>query len=250
MKKRTNWIWLSSMAALLFPGLIYPAQGGAPTVQAILGNLKSTFAMIEDYSVQIVVETDIERVHIPRMEIKVFFKQPDKIHLQSNGFAMLPRDGMFINPGWFNEREFYVSILGRETIQNKETFKLELVPRREDIKVRKLVIWVDPSRWIILKIDTITWRGQSVEVEFQYKKYLDRYWLPVTASARIDLSAFKGFSSFHDRPDSNWGGGDDSAGRKGQIFIRFFNYRINEGIPDSIFQQDRENRGRPSGFPK
>lgn len=239
MKNRFRlWlICLSVLAILLFQGFDHPSKGNELTADDILGNLQSTFAEIEDYTALLHVETDIKQVRVPQMEVKVFFKQPDKLHLQSKGFAMLPREGMLINPNRFSKEDFYMSILGKETFKDMETFKLELVPRKEKIKVRKFIIWVDPVRWISLKIDTVTWHGQSIKVDFEYRKFLDRYWLPVKAKAVVDLAGFKGFSSFHEMPDWEKGGGIGSLDRTGEITVQFYDYRINDGIPDSIFGQ-------------
>ncbi|MBW2610485.1 MAG: hypothetical protein JRC68_09105 [Deltaproteobacteria bacterium] len=230
-------IWLSALILLLFQGSDCISQGTELTVDDILRNLQSTFAEIEDYTVMLNVKSDIKQVRVPQMEVTAFFKQPDKLHLQSTGFAMLPREGMFINPNRFNREDFYMSILGKETLKDIETIKLELVHRNEKIKVRKLIIWVDPVRWISLKIDTVTWQGQSASVDFKYEKFQDRYWLPVKASAMMDLTGFKGFSRFHEMPD--WENETESASndRKGEITIQFYDYRINEGIPDFIFEQ-------------
>ncbi|MBW2610245.1 MAG: outer membrane lipoprotein-sorting protein [Deltaproteobacteria bacterium] len=240
MKNRfRSWlIGLSVLATLLFQGFDYPTKGNELTADDILRNLQSAFAKIEDYTVLLHVETDIKQVRVPQMEIKVFFKQPDKLHLQSKGFAMLPREGMLINPNRFRKEDFYMSILGKETFKDMETFKLELVPRKEKIKVRKVIIWVDPVKWISLKIDTITWHGQSIKIDFEYRKFLDRYWLPVKAKAFVDLSGFKGFSSFHERSGWEKGSGTGFMDKKGEITVQFYDYRINEGIPDSIFDQE------------
>ncbi|MBW1767987.1 MAG: outer membrane lipoprotein-sorting protein [Deltaproteobacteria bacterium] len=239
MKNRFRFwlIWLSASVMLLFQGFDYSAKCNELTVDDILRNLQSTFAEIEDYTVLLHVETDIKQIRVPQMEVKFFFKQPDRLHLKSKGFAMLPREGMFINPNRFSKEDFYMSILGKETFEDIETYKLELVPRKEGIKVRKLIIWIDPVRWISLKIDTVTWQGQSIEVDFEYKRFLDRYWLPIKAMAMVDLAGFKGFSSFHERPDWKEGGETGPGDKKGEITVQFHDYRINEGIPDWIFEQ-------------
>jgi outer membrane lipoprotein-sorting protein len=243
MKNLVPLILFLTMVLAIFQGALDPARGDEPTAEDVVRNLQSTFSLIEDYTVQIVIETDIQGVNVPRMEIQAFVKQPDKIHLESKGFAMLPREGVIINPNRFNGDDFYMSLLGKGMFRSRETFKLELVPRKEGIKVRKLILWVDPERWIILKIDSVTWEGQSVVVEFRYKRFQDKYWLPVTAVADVDLGSFKGFSSFHGGPGWDQAGRTAPEERKGTIHIRFYDYRINKGIPDSIFKKPTGESG-------
>ncbi len=236
-----------AIAILLFQGVNTPVQGNALSLDDILRHLQSTFAEIEDYTVTLKVTSNIRQVRVPQMEAKAFFKQPNKLHLESRGFAMLPREGMFLNPNRFNREDFYMTILAKETLKGRETFKLEMVPRKDHIKVRKLILWVDPLRWIILKIDSVTWQGQSVKVDFEYEQFLERHWLPIKATARVDLSGFKGFSHFHHRPEWDEKKNDGSSETKGEIIVHFYDYRVNEGIPDSIFTkknllQDIEDR--------
>jgi outer membrane lipoprotein-sorting protein len=240
MKNPVPSILLITVILAVFQGSPDPVTGREPAAEDVVRNLQATFSLIEDYTVRIDIETDIQGVNIPRMEVKAFYKEPDKMHLESRGFAMLPREGVLINPNRFNGKDFYMSILGEEMVGTRETYKLELVPRREEIKVRKLILWIDPERWIILKIDSVTWQGQSMKVEFQYERFLERYWLPATAMATVNLASFKGFSSFHDGPDWDQARRTETEERKGTITIRFHDYRVNEGIPDSIFDQQAE----------
>ncbi len=238
MKNRPkSWpVGFLALVLLLFHGVNTPVLGDDLKLDNILQHLRSTFAEIEDYTVMLDVTSNIRQVRVPQMKVKAFFKQPDKLHLESRGFAMLPRESMLLNPNRFNREDFYMTLLGKETLKDMETFKLELVPRKDSIKVRKLILWVDPLRWIILKIDSITWQGQSFEVTFKYDKFLEKHWLPVKASVMVDLSGFKGFSHFHDRPE--WEEKKEASGdKKGEVIVRFYEYRVNTGISDSIFTQ-------------
>jgi len=128
-------------------------------------------------------------------------------------------------------------------IQGIETIKLELVPRKEGIKLRKAIVWVDSVRWIILQINTVSWKEQSVEVFFQYGLFSDKYWLPVEATATIDLSAFRGFSGFHGDSDRRRENEEELKQEKGKIIVRFYDYTVNEGIPDSVFDDIAEDLG-------
>ncbi len=236
-------VFLLTLTALLLQGAVSPARGDDLTAEDVVRNLQSRFAEIEDYTVLLSVESDIEAFRVPRMEVKAFFKQPDRLHLESKGFAILPREGIFINPNNFRPEDFYMTVLGKENSKDSELLKLELVPRKEGIKVRKIVLWIDRVRWIALKLDIVTWEGQSFQVDLEYDKFQDRYWMPVKATAMVDLSGFKGFSGFHGRPGWEEPGRAGSSEMKGEITVRFYDYRINEGIPDSVFNQGEEEKG-------
>ena len=53
----------------------------------------------------------------------------------------------------------------------------------------------------------------------------------------MDLTGFKGFSQFHEGPEWENESKAASNDRKGEITIRFYDYRINEGIPDFILKR-------------
>jgi len=231
-------IGLSAMAMLLLHGLALQSRGDDLSVDDVLKNFQKTFAEIMDYTVLLQVKTDIQQIRIPQRKVKVFFKQPDKLHLQSEGFAMLPKEGMFVNPNRFNRKDYYMSLLGEESLKGRSVYKLELVPRNEKVRVRKLILWIDKVRWVALKIDTVTWQGQSIEVQFDHEKFQGKYWMPVKVTATLDLKEFKGFSSFHDGHGWNDEGKPVEGARPGNIIIQFSDYKINAGIPDSFFKEE------------
>ena len=225
------------LAFLIFMIISTSTQGAEVTVPEVLKHLQSTFAQVKDYRVRLHAEVDMERVKVPPMDVIVYFKQPDRIHLQSKGFSILPRQGLFFNPNQFSQEDYYMSFLGKETLNKNEVYKIELVPRKEEIKIRKLIMWVDPERWITIKIHTVSWQGQSAEVDFDYSLFQDKYWLPVQAIAIINLKGFRGFSHFHGGNEAEKGGSAKSVDRKGSITIQFTDYEINTGLSDFIFEK-------------
>ena len=232
------WILFYLMATfLVFQNWGYASQGDDITAADILRHLQSKSSEIEDYTVRLRAEIDMEKVRVPPMDITVYYKRPDKIHVLSKGFAMLPRDGIFINPDRFSQEAFYMSLLGKETLKNIETYKIELVPRKEEIKIRKLTMWVDPDRWVLLRVHTISWRGLSVYVDFEYALFSDKYWLPVRAVANINLSGFKGFSPYYKMFGREKENASESGDKTGRITIEFSDYKINIGLSDLIFEQ-------------
>ncbi len=131
-----------------------------------------------------------------------------------------------------------MSLLGKESLKGRSAYKLELVPRNVKVRVRKLIIWIDTARWVSLKIDTVTWRGQSIEIQFDYEKFQNKYWLPIKATATVDLEGFRGFSSFHDRHGWEDESETEDSAKPGEIIVQFRDYKINEGISDSIFEEE------------
>jgi outer membrane lipoprotein-sorting protein len=233
MKKRYGAMILAFLLMIPFTGR--SEQNAEISADDIIKNLQTVFALVEDYSVRLRVKVDMINVRVPDRDIKLYFKQPDKIHLEAEGFAMLPREGIIVNPNRFNEKDFYMSFLGEELLRGCRTYKLELVPRNDSIKIRKLNLWVDPEKWLVISVYTVTWQGQSAMVDIQYNIFDGKYWMPETAVAEVDLKGFTGFSSFHGSMGEENAMDDYSDKKPGKIFMEFYNYEINGGISDSMF---------------
>ena len=76
------------LALLVFPISSYSSQSPEITAEEILGHVLSAFSEIEDYTVQLHAEFDMEDIQVPPMDVTVYFKKPDKIHLESTSFVM------------------------------------------------------------------------------------------------------------------------------------------------------------------
>jgi len=222
---------------LIFPYSGRSEQNTAINISDIINNLQTEFSLINDYSVRLTAVVDMKNVRVPPGNIKMYFKQPDKVHLESKSFAMLPKEGIIINPNQFNKEDYYMSFLGEEILRGDRTYKIELVPRNDSIKIRKLNLWVDPDRWLVIRALTISWQGQSVQVDIQYDMINGKQWMPVKAAAMINLKGFMGFSSFHGGAGSGESRGDGPDESAGMVFLEFYDYEINKGIPDSMFTE-------------
>jgi len=234
-------IMIYSLIVLLgIAGICFSFQNDELSEDLILKNIRATHQGIEDYIVKLRAQIDMEQINVPPMNVTAYFKKPDKIHLQSEGFAMLPREGMFLMPDRLTRENFYITLLGEDTLNTLKTYKLELVPRTEEITARKFVIWVDPSRWIIMKMETISWQGQVATIFFEYELVQKKYWLPRCSTIRIKLTNFKGFSNMMKMPGREQQQANQDQSKEGTITIDFFDYKINSGLSDSIFEVEKQ----------
>ena len=93
-------------------------HGGEPSGEAILRNVQSRIAEVRDYTVHLDVVADIERLNVPEMHVTMYFKQPDKVHLDAEGFAMLPREGLALNVDKLLSR-YFVEHVERDIAQQR-----------------------------------------------------------------------------------------------------------------------------------
>ena len=90
-----------------------------PDASAILSHVRATFAGLDDYTVEMHAELDMPNVQIPPMDVIVYFKQPDKLHVKSEGFAMIPKQGVLLNPNAWQDSLFYTAVMEPDTVDGE-----------------------------------------------------------------------------------------------------------------------------------
>ncbi len=211
-----------------------------PSGDELLRRCERNFEGIEDYVVDLMAAIDMERVRIPEMKAVLYFKRPDKINIKSESFAMLPREG-FALPVTALVRNYDAVLKGREGIEGKQMYRLQLTAKKASTRVQSLIVWVNPENNTIVQTTSAPYRGRSVTVQTLYAHYENRFWLPermmVTFTATVpDTSAAEEFpipgkpqlEEFRRPP------------RSGSMEVQYSNYRVNSGLSDDLFKKELE----------
>ena len=66
--------------------------------EQILNEVKDKFNKIKDYEVDVSIFVDVDFLKVPESNAKIYFKQPDLVKLDSEGFALLPKEGVNFSP--------------------------------------------------------------------------------------------------------------------------------------------------------
>ncbi|MBL0173725.1 MAG: hypothetical protein IPP94_00380 [Ignavibacteria bacterium] len=233
-KQCMGWIF----AGVLLTLAAVQAQPG-PTAGQVLKRVQGEFEKVRDYSADISTVVDVPGIKTPPMTAKIFFKKPDKVHIESSGFAMLPRDAVTYNPMAFNEDLFDAVLQGEETVNGVKCLKVKLLAKSDTVRLQRAMLCVDPARWLVLKMTTDPAQGGSADVIFTYAYIDNAYFLPSKISLQmINPTGFresKGHGMKMDAPVA----GDK---RKASVSLVYSNHRVNKGIPDSIFKKDSKTK--------
>ncbi len=219
---------------------VAPAQ--QLTGDGILSRIEEAWSAVNDYIVDLHVTIDMERVKVPDMKVTMYFKLPDKVHFESTSFAMLPREGLALNPKDLRRR-FDAETEGRETVDGIHAYKLRLRAKSEQAAVRQMYLWVDPAHWTVIRFESVPAARRKLSVEFHYREWEGAYWLPDTLIASYEVL------------DADTTAGADAAQREaempiprlrrpprsGVMKVFYSNYRINTGLSDEIFERRQEN---------
>jgi hypothetical protein len=205
----------------------------------ILNNVKEKFNKIKDYEVNVKIKVDVDFLKVPVSEAKIYFKQPDKIHFESENFALLPKEGVNFSPMAILKGK-YTAIYEREdTIEEIKTSVIKVIPLNESGNIILTTLWIDQSRDYIIKVESTTKINGTFSLELHYDNPVDDYPLPSSMIFTFNIDRTN-------IPRGMYGNMDDDKENKpkkrrttGKVYINYSNYKVNKGIPDSIFEKTK-----------
>jgi hypothetical protein len=221
--------WGQTMAILcgllVLGGSDAPGQSGTrglPDGETVLKNIEARWLPIKDYAVTLAVTADIEKLDVPPMVVRMYFKQPDKTHFESEGFAVLPRDALRFNPRGLREK-YAVESVSRDTAGAK--LRLKLISRGETTPVRRIALLVDPKDLTVDGLESGTADGRRMKAVFTHVQ-TGGFLLPSSLVVEFTSDAPA------DAPEMPQGSGRP---RKGKVTVMFTDYRVNSGLSDDLF---------------
>ncbi len=221
--------------ALLIMAAVQLSPAQMPTAVEILHNMKSQFDLVKDYTATLKVAVDMEKMQIPEMLVTIYFKQPDKIHIEAKNFAMVPREIVGLNPAQLLDK-FDATVVGSERKESVTVYKLRLVSKPEKGKpVRESYIWVDGKRWVVIHYESTPSDVRKVAVDLEYETVDGKYTLPSKIEARMDIQQ---------SPDSSAEKmyNPQRMPRKGTASIMYSDYKVNTGLSDEIFEKKKDSK--------
>lgn len=218
------------LAGLASSGLASAAQ---PTAKAILKNAGKHYDAIRDYTANIKMSVDSPSMQMPEMLVKMYYKKPDKLHMESrDGFALVPKQGLLTgNPldEFFGNSD--VSLAPKQRVLNSDCYVLKSVQKKDDVLVRSTA-WIDGKSWLVRQLHVVPEQGPVMKVKIWYTRVDGKYWLPATTSAQVSLPPFPGA-----RPEDS-----RKPDKPTIITMKFSDYRVNRGISDKIFQKQEGSK--------
>ena len=207
--------------------------------EAILNKVKAEFSKIEDYTVDVKVKVDVDFLKMPDREAKIYYKQRDKIHIQSEGFAMLPKEGLNFSPLSLlnsNYTSFYVR---EDTLNRIVTSVIKVIPLDGRSDVILSTLWVDIKRDLILKVESSRKPEGTFTIDMDYLKTEKGFWLPssLVFTFSIDRSILPRKFNFDTDSDLKKAMEESTKVQTGKVFIDYSNYKVNTGLSDEIFTQ-------------
>jgi len=220
---------------LILTGVLFP-QKRDPDI--ILRKLLEKFDNVEDYQVDVRIKVDVEFIKAPESKAKIYFKQPDKIHIQSETFALIPKDGLDFSPSGLLGKK-YTSIYEKDdTIDGNKVSVIKIIPLGEG-NVILTTLFIDSDESLIRKLETTTKSEGTFSINLKYKLNAE-YPLPSEMIFSFDMEGLNlppGISGEFNSDSQEKLKKERNKPVRGKVYISYSNYKVNQGIPDEIFNE-------------
>jgi len=238
---RSRLLFAALFAAIVVLQVQAQEKAGGVSATTMMLNTEKGLEGIRDYVATLEAEVDMERVRVPKMTATMYYKKPDKVHFSSTNFAMLPREGLVLNPSLLRER-YEPKAVGEEMLDGRKNFRLELTAREAKIRPRQLLLWIDPATWTISRMETVPYQGRVLRLLFTYAVQGGGFLLPKTMKASFEISARDSSAqqlNLDVQPPSQF---DEAPrpSRSGSISVKYLEYKVNVGLSDDIFEKKEE----------
>ena len=207
----------------------------------ILNKVKDSFKIVEDYEVDVHIKIDVEFLKVPEANAKLFFKQPDKIHVESEKFALLPKQGLDFSPVALLDEKYTAIYEGDTTIRNILTSVVKIIPIGSNSDVILSTLWIDQTRNLILKIESTRKPTGTYSIEFTYNRFFDKYDLPSSMHFSFTVDRMKLPKGMGGRLEPENGTDSEKSGPvTGNVYLNYSNYIVNQNLPDALFDGSNE----------
>jgi len=223
---------------ILFATTILQAQQHNP--DEILEKVKSKLESFQDYQVDLSIKVDMEFLRIPNVFSKVYFKQPDKMKMESDDFAVLPKEGVNFSPAQLLQNDYSAIYVKEDTLDKNNVDVIKIIPLEDSLGIVLTTLWIDTQKDIVRKIETTTKNRGTFQIRLFYKS-MEQYGLPASMIFTFSVENLE----MPETLTMDAGGvkkplGKISKNFTGSIIVTYSNYKINQGLEDSFFEEKEE----------
>ncbi len=163
---------------------VFPQQKLA---DELINSVITNYNRVKDYEVDVEIKVDVDFLKVPDAKAKIYFKQPDKIRLKSEGFALLPKEGLDFSPAALVKKD-YTAIYEQDVILNgKKVSMVKVIPIGEQSNIILSTLWIDPVDKVIRKVESTTKTNGTFTIELSYNESI-KYPLPEKMVSRLTLT--------------------------------------------------------------
>ena len=211
----------------------------AQDMTALVNKVKAKIDLVNDYTADGKLKTDIAFIKAPLSKMKVYFKKPDKFRLKKDGgISVLPKGGVSVNMNSLVLVNNFVALAaGDAVVDGVNTKVVKLLPLNENSEVVLSTLYIDEVNLLVKKSVTTTRESGTYEITLSYGNYAN-YALPdkvVFSFNTKDYKLPKGLTLEFDEGDKPTEL-EKLKNKKGKVEIIYSSYIINKGVDDNMFK--------------
>lgn len=221
-----------------------PRAKSRPDPRQVFAGLIEPYRSLNDYTVKIRAKANMPTMRIPDFTATLYFKAPDRFHIETRSFAPLPRNSGLFNPFQFDPGKNRIAYRRTESLAGMQTDLYRVEPRDSKSPVRYFNVWVGGSPTRILQVESLTFRETKALVTLSYESVEqgDRTWL-LPEKVHIHITFPEGAPNpatgltTQDNPISGGMRRLDEISGEGDIDIAYADWRVNTGLDERLFEK-------------
>ncbi|TAF90810.1 MAG: hypothetical protein EAZ47_10705, partial [Bacteroidetes bacterium] len=204
----------------------------AQDMTALVKKVKAKLDVVNDYTAEGVMKTDIVFIKAPISKIKVFYKKPNSFKLvKDGGISLLPKGGISVNMSTIIAADDYVALAAGDAVFEGTKVKLvKVIPTDENSNIVLTTLYIDEENLLIRKAVSTTKENGTYDMQLYFGKYA-QLGLPdkvIFSFNTKDYKLPKGITlEFQDTKQQS--DLDRLKNKKGKVEISYKNYVVNKG---------------------
>lgn len=224
--------------ALLF-FLIVGINAQTTNPDEIVNFVITKFNQVKDYEVDIDIKVDVEFLKVPDSKAKLYFKHPDKVKLKSEGFALLPKDGIDFSPSSIIKGNYTAIFERTEILDGIKTSVIKIVPLNQTTNIILSTIWIDNNNHVIRKVESTTKIQGTYTIELFYDDKFN-YPLPKQMIFSFNLDKMNLPETFTNMSPKSKNKKFKDGPVIGKVYVNYSNYKVNINLSDKIFEEEKK----------
>ena len=205
--------------------------------EALVKRVRTRLEMVNDYTADGMLKTDVPFIRIPESKVIVYYKKPNKFRIKKeDGISVVPKGGVSINLNSLFDGGYSVIPAGTSVINGIKVLVVKLLPLKEDNEVVLSTLYIDEEDALIPRASTTTRSSGTYEMEMIYGKFA-KWALPDKVLFSFNTKDYKlpkGVTFEYETTEKPQKP-PDGKNQKGKVEITYENYSINKGVKDAVF---------------
>ena len=221
------------------------AAAAGPDPAKAFADVLRPYNGVRDYRVSIQAKVRIPDFRVPDFAATVYFKRPDRFHLETRNFAPLPRGAALFDPFRFRPEKNRIVWLSAEALDGVPADVFRVEPLEEKGKIRSYRVWIGGNPKQILQVESVSVQGGKSRARIRYvlvRQQGEELRLPERVEVKLTFPE-RGVRT----PDNPLYGQDSPVSRgmarledlpaEGAVEITYAGWAWNQGLDDALFMK-------------